>query len=603
MQTQTLLAAPTRLLRLSAWSALSMVLLAVVLFGLIRYRLRDMPLERDEGEYAYSGQLLLQGIPPYELAYNMKFPGIYVAYAGMLAAFGETPAGIHLGFLLVNAATVFLLYFLTSVLLGRLAAVVSGCSYALLSTSISVMGFEAHATNFVVLPALLGILLLFLASRSGRSWLFFLSGLCAGIAILMKQHGMFFALFCFLNLIWSDWNRKLGAETILRRAAAFASGVILPYVTTCWVLYRAGVFRQFWFWTVSYAGEYSKMGLRRGVRVFLENSRTVASPALPVWILAAAGMSALLWSRSARRRSGFIGGFFLFSFLALCPGAYFRPHYFVLLLPATAILTGIAVSSATEKLAEHSKLARLVLIPVLVFGACLGYSIFEQRQVYFSMDALAVVQATYGVSAFAPAMEMADYIRNNSPETARIAVLGSEPEIYFYAKRHSATGYLYMYSMIEQQKYSARLREGMMRELEANRPDYLVYVDVWDSWGDRDGPQAAGFLAWLQEYMNENYERVGVADIGDQTRYVWGAAAKTYVVVQPLKGIYVLKRKQFSSIPNHSPRGGARYLFDAYLRCEKNDQNQQFRLDGMSIARVRKRYVIDCRIGQKQEQV
>jgi hypothetical protein len=260
-------------------------------------------------------------------------------------------------------------------------------------------------------------------------------------------------------------------------------------------------------------------------------------------------MSALLWSRSARRHASFIGGFFLFSFLALCPGAYFRPHYFVLLLPATAILTGVAVSAATEKLAEHSKLARLVLIPVLVFVACLGYSIFEQRQVYFSRDALAVVQETYGVNGFAPAMEVADYIRNNSPETARIAVLGSEPEIYFYAKRHSATGYLYMYSLIEQRKYSARMREGMMRELEANRPDYLVYVDVWDSWGDRDGPQAAGFLAWLQEYMNENYERVGVADIGERTQYVWGAAAKTYVA-QPLKAIYVLKRKQFSSIPN-----------------------------------------------------
>jgi hypothetical protein len=42
----------------------------------IRWRLREMPLERDEGEYAYAGQLLLQGIPPYQLAYNMKFPGV-----------------------------------------------------------------------------------------------------------------------------------------------------------------------------------------------------------------------------------------------------------------------------------------------------------------------------------------------------------------------------------------------------------------------------------------------------------------------------------------------------------------------------------------------
>lgn len=37
------------------------------------------PLERDEGEYAYAGQLMLQGIPPYQLAYNMKLPGTYAA--------------------------------------------------------------------------------------------------------------------------------------------------------------------------------------------------------------------------------------------------------------------------------------------------------------------------------------------------------------------------------------------------------------------------------------------------------------------------------------------------------------------------------------------
>src|SRR5208282_2815844 len=205
MQTQT--TPLVRSLQLSPSAALLTVLLAVIFFGSIRYRLRDMPLERDEGEYAYSGQLLLQGIPPYKLAYNMKLPGIYLAYAATMAAFGETPSALHLGLLLVNAITVFLLYFLTSTLFGRLAALVAACTYALLSTSTSVMGFEAHATNFVVLPALASIFLL-LALRSEHPsrnsgvppaveqtshslslWLLFSSGLLSGIGFLMKQHG------------------------------------------------------------------------------------------------------------------------------------------------------------------------------------------------------------------------------------------------------------------------------------------------------------------------------------------------------------------------------------------------------------------------------
>src|SRR5205814_80959 len=63
-------------------------ILAAIVFGVviaIRIRLLGIPLERDEGEYAYAGQLILQGIPPYKLAYNMKFPGTYAAYAVIMS--------------------------------------------------------------------------------------------------------------------------------------------------------------------------------------------------------------------------------------------------------------------------------------------------------------------------------------------------------------------------------------------------------------------------------------------------------------------------------------------------------------------------------------
>ena len=80
--------------------------LAFVIF--VRMRVAPVPLERDEGEYAYAGQLILHGVPPYSLAYNMKFPGVYYAYALILACFGQTSTAIHVGLLLVNVATTLL---------------------------------------------------------------------------------------------------------------------------------------------------------------------------------------------------------------------------------------------------------------------------------------------------------------------------------------------------------------------------------------------------------------------------------------------------------------------------------------------------------------
>ena len=71
--------------RVGIWLAVALVILGAA--G-IRLRLLDVPLDRDEGEYAYFGQLLLEGIPPYAAAYNLKAPGIYGAYALILAGQG-----------------------------------------------------------------------------------------------------------------------------------------------------------------------------------------------------------------------------------------------------------------------------------------------------------------------------------------------------------------------------------------------------------------------------------------------------------------------------------------------------------------------------------
>src|SRR6516164_8999077 len=107
-----------------------LVVLLVLLFaGFIRVRLLDMPLERDEGEYAYAGQLILQGIPPYELAYNMKMPGTYFAYSLGMAMFGETIQGIHLMLLVVNSLTTVFVFLLGRKLLGLVAGLVACASY------------------------------------------------------------------------------------------------------------------------------------------------------------------------------------------------------------------------------------------------------------------------------------------------------------------------------------------------------------------------------------------------------------------------------------------------------------------------------------------
>src|SRR5437588_5849532 len=211
------------------------LVLAVAVFGLIvaiRIRLLGIPLERDEGEYAYSGQLLLQGIPPYKLAYSMKFPGTYVAYAIAMFLFGQTITAIHLGLLLVNSATSVLIFFVGKRLLNSTVGIAAASNYALLSLSPSVLGLAAHATHFVVLPMLGGAFLLLKEQNRSGVGRPFVSGLLMGLGLLMKQPGLFFVLFGATYLFLSDVRAGVLLRNIILRQLVFVGGAATPLAIT-----------------------------------------------------------------------------------------------------------------------------------------------------------------------------------------------------------------------------------------------------------------------------------------------------------------------------------------------------------------------------------
>ena len=416
--------------RASRYWHYGLLLLVVVFFGLIRWHLRNVPLERDEGEYAYAGQLILHGVPPYAALYSMKLPGTFAGYALILAIFGQTIAGIHLGLLVINAATTLLVFLLGKRLFGPLAGLVAGASYALLSTSPAVVGFAAHATNFVVLPAVAGILLLLKATETRRSWLYFWSGVLFGLAFLKKQPGILFAVFGAVYLAYCEWQTSpRDWRGVLWKEAVYAGGVVLPFAITCLILLASGAFSKFWFWTFVYAREYATTtGIGEGLGVLRIMLPSVVLPGLWIWVLAGVGLTAVAWNRQARERRFVLISFLLFSILAVCPGLYFRGHYFILMLPAIALLVGVAVSSVSERIQEKSPAnARPWLLPALIFLAAFANTIYVQREYLFRMDSWNASKVIYGANPFPEAVEVAGYLKDHATPGARIAVLGSEP--------------------------------------------------------------------------------------------------------------------------------------------------------------------------------
>src|SRR5262249_35263142 len=135
----------------------------------------------------------------------------------------------------------------------------------------------------------------------------------------------------------------------------------------------------------------------------------------------------------------------------------------------------------------------------------------------------------YGPNPFPEAVQIAEYIRNNSAPDARIAVLGSEPEIPFYAGRHSASGHVYTYGMMEPQPYALVMQNEFIHDLEASRPEYVVFVGVSSSWLVRPNSPTRIF-DWWRDSGSKQYKITGVADIvsADHTEYRWGGDAASY---------------------------------------------------------------------------
>jgi hypothetical protein len=529
------------------------VLIAVIaFFAGVRFHLRALPMDRDEGEFAYAGQLMLQGIPPFQLEYTMKLPGTAAGYAALILFFGESSAGIHTGLILLNAATTILIFLLALRFFDHLAALIAAACYALFSTSPLVLGFSAQATNFVVFFALAGILVLLKAIESDSNWMIFASGLLLGLAFLMKQPGALFCVFAGIYLIRECVTESVGGKKLIARTGVLALGGAIPFVATCLMLFHDGLFQKFWFWTFQYAREYGSgyleaRNMSHGLqRLIGATPLEIAGHAVVLLVFPVALLLTYLWSERARSQAFFTLSFLVFSALAVCPGLYFRRHYFILVLPAVAILIGMMVSCWTEKLRSLRMPGAVVALPTLLFIVAFLGAIFLQRNFLFHLTPLQASRQLYGDSPFAEASEIADYIKNHTNQQASIAVVGSEPEIYFYAHRHSATGYIYMYPFLEPQRYSPVMQQEMISEVETAHPEMLIFAHVQTSWGLPFADIAnVRVLGWVRQYAQENYQLDGVVEIGDTTEYHWGATAKDY---HPQSSQYVLiyKRKQAS---------------------------------------------------------
>jgi hypothetical protein len=149
-----------------------------------------------------------------------------------------------------------------------------------------------------------------------------------------------------------------------------------------------------------------------------------------------------------------------------------------------------------------------------------------QADVFFKLSPVEIARKVYGGNPFPESVEVARYLESHTRAGDRIAVLGSEPQILFYAHRLSATGYLYLYPLVEPNPLGPEMKQELIREVSAADPEYIVWVDVPASWTFRVAA-AAPIVRWVGDLIESRYVLDGRVAIRGPTRtdYTWGEDA------------------------------------------------------------------------------
>ncbi|MBI3939992.1 MAG: glycosyltransferase family 39 protein [Acidobacteria bacterium] len=451
---------------------------------LLRYPAADIPLERDEGEYAYIGSRWLLGEVPYQESFDQKPPGVFLVYGLMMRLIGTSPAAIHWGTQIYSLATLAVLFCLGRRLFSFHAGIAAAAFCAAMMADPSVLGNAANTEVFMILPMAASLLAAVRCKELGSVVHGLIAGILGAAAILFKQVALPGLAFCLLIVLLSPGKRwRLGASLLLG-----ALGVVLAVFG---YFLAVGAWKGFYDCTMGHNLSYAaSLPLWQYPSTFWAGFRKILNAFWPVYLLAGAGLlGPLLPGKQAqsdplRRNVALAAGWLFFSFLGVAIGGYFREHYFIQILPAVALLAGLGLTRIP--LPQVRPVARNAL-PYLGIAVIIAYGIFVSPWYYLRGSAEERSRRLYGYNPFPESIPVSEFIRRNSSRGERIFVFGSEPQILYYAQRKSASRYIFVYPLMGSFPGTVERQRQVLQELERNQPKFIVTVFVPSSFAASQG--------------------------------------------------------------------------------------------------------------------
>lgn len=487
------------------WVVSAVILIAIA----IRLPVLDLPLERDEGAYATIAQAMLRGAVPYRDLFDHKPPGVFVAYAAAFVTIGSTPFAVRLLGCAAAALTCWGL-----VILGRRRrapdrGVAAAALYGVASALPSYNGGTTNTEMLLAAPLVWGLA----AAEGNGRWSAAAAGLLLGCTLLLKPTAapiVAFALVYNGVIRASDIGWKRAAQWL----AMAGSGTLLPLLVTVGFFAFVGAWPDFVECVLSYNLRYAaSASASAGVESIAAGLYDFITGDPLLWMLVPVGLAIVTFVGPARERA-FTWAFVASALLAVGVG-FLYSHYVQTALPALAWTAAAPVSLLRRFPAmaragyRVAAISGLVLVPV-------STALAVNSAYFFGSSAAQRMRYMYGQEPYAEAVDLSRAVGAHSLPGDPVAVIGSEPEIYFLSQRPPASRYLYTYPLAPAFDTDGSARKRFIADLERVSP--RVIVTVWSSTSiGLDPDEAPEFFEELSRVLAE-YELVAAGDLGEPLR-------------------------------------------------------------------------------------
>lgn len=505
---------------------------------------REVFLDSDEGVYAAAAMMTLDGKTMCKETYGAR-PGMIALYALSMAAFGYSMMAVHSVLLVFVLLTELFIFKIVRRLFDKYAGYAAALCYGIFSTTyIPNHMLGANCEIFMVLPAAISIYWVLKAYQESKVWGFFFVGFFGALGALIKAPAivdtaggcLFVAIPVFARYarIYVPWRggqmsperepprRPETLSWLLLAAVLTVAGIAAGIGPVLLYFWRVGALRDLydavWTWHSAYCGA---IGARDTLLAFRWNTGTLISDNWLVWTLALAGGLALVAAPGRSERDAEPGRlpklllicWAVFALIGVCAGRRFWGHYYLQAYVPLSALAGTAIRAALSRWGggRWRRPENLLLAILLFIGTAMPVAKWHRS----GRDLLRCwldLRMTKGYTAHWRECEVereaGQYIRDNTPPTAKVFVWGIDSCIYFYARRQPATQFVSCAELVR------LMCGGWVLDKLLPPQDTTLFWQRWQEEMDRSKPEiivdasGRGLGYWFDNYPLEDFDPV-----------------------------------------------------------------------------------------------